>query len=125
MLIPVNARGILDVQRLPGCGLAAERVLRERELNAEATRFSGSSSAGVDGKGRIVLPADFRRVLEAKACNYFYATPDLQHPGFSNVSAPTMPASSKCSSTSSIPMTRTAASCANSSLTNETAALRS
>lgn len=55
---------------------------RERELNAEATRFSGSSSAGVDGKGRIVLPADFRRVLEAKSCSYFYATPDLQHPEF-------------------------------------------
>lgn len=51
-------------------------------MNAEATRFSGSSSASVDGKSRIVLPADFRRVLEGKGCNYFYATPDLQHPEF-------------------------------------------
>jgi len=51
-------------------------------MSAEAGRFSGSSSASVDGKGRIVLPADFRRVLEARGCNYFHATPDLQHPEF-------------------------------------------
>lgn len=51
-------------------------------MNAEATRFSGSSSASIDGKGRIVLPADFRRVLEGKGCAFFYATPDLQHPEF-------------------------------------------
>lgn len=43
--------------------------------------FIGSHTAKVDAKGRIALPADFRRALD-KRFNGFYATPNIHNPDY-------------------------------------------
>jgi MraZ protein len=42
--------------------------------------FIGSHHAKVDAKGRIALPADFRRALDPKRDSGFWATPNLIEP---------------------------------------------
>ena len=50
--------------------------------------FIGSQTAKVDAKGRIAAPADFRRALEAKGFNGFFATPNLHVPEYLDCGGP-------------------------------------
>lgn len=57
-------------------------------LRPAEPRFIGSQTAKVDAKGRIAAPADFRRTLEAKGANGFFATPNLHHPEYLDCGGP-------------------------------------
>ena len=42
--------------------------------------FSGSSTHKVDAKGRVSLPADFRKVLEGVGSSHIVVLPQMNHP---------------------------------------------
>lgn len=42
--------------------------------------FSGSCTHKVDAKGRVSLPADFRKVLESVGSSHIVVLPQMQHP---------------------------------------------
>lgn len=42
--------------------------------------FSGSSTHKVDAKGRVSLPADFRKVLEGVESGHIVVLPQMKHP---------------------------------------------
>ena len=44
--------------------------------------FTGSSTHKVDAKGRVSLPADFRKVLEGVGSTYVVVLPQMNHPDF-------------------------------------------
>ena len=44
--------------------------------------FTGSSTHKVDAKGRVSLPADFRKVLEGVGSTYVVVLPQMTHPDF-------------------------------------------
>jgi MraZ protein len=49
-------------------------------MSLVANYFIGSQTVNVDAKGRIAIPAPFRKVLEAKGTNGFCGTPNLNQP---------------------------------------------
>ena len=44
--------------------------------------FTGSSTHKVDAKGRVSLPADFRKVLEGVGSTHVVVLPQMNHPDF-------------------------------------------
>lgn len=44
--------------------------------------FSGSMTHKVDAKGRVSLPADFRKVLEAVGSSHVVVLPQMKHPDY-------------------------------------------
>jgi len=44
--------------------------------------FTGSSTHKVDAKGRVSLPADFRKVLENAESTHVVVLPQMQHPDY-------------------------------------------
>ena len=49
-------------------------------LRSSEASFFGSQTNKVDAKGRIAVPADFRRALDLKTFNGFYCMPSLEGP---------------------------------------------